>query len=66
VGETAYALSKDEMNQSIALGAIPPPPGLEKEEPELADEEDIPSDDRASARGEGASDDQPLRDVERE
>ena len=30
------------MNQSIAPGPIPPAPGLEKEEPELAHEEDIP------------------------
>jgi hypothetical protein len=54
------------MNHSIKPGVIPPPPGLEKEEPELADEEDIPSDDEpASARNEGTAD-EPLRDVERE
>jgi len=46
------------MNHSIKPGVIPPPPGLEKEEPELADEEDIPSE-------EGADDD-PVRDAERE
>jgi len=33
------------MNHSIKPGVIPPSPGLEREEPELADEEDIPSDD---------------------
>ena len=53
------------MNQSIAPGAIPPPPGLEKEEPELAEEEDIPSDDDANVRSEGTPD-EPPRDVERE
>lgn len=37
------------MNQSIASGTVPPVPGLEKEEPELADEEDIPSDDDRAA-----------------
>lgn len=31
------------MNHSIAPGAMPPPKGLEKEEPELAEEEDIPT-----------------------
>lgn len=55
------------MNHSIAPGVIPPPRGLEKEEPELANEEDIPSDDdRAGASGEAGTDGQPLRDVERE
>jgi hypothetical protein len=53
------------MNHSIKPGVIPPPPGLEKEEPELTDEEDIPSDDDpASVRNEGT--DESLRDVERE
>jgi hypothetical protein len=55
------------MNHSIAPGVIPPPKGLEKEEPELADEEDIPSDDdRTMSSGDVASEEQPLRDVERE
>ena len=56
------------MNHSINPGVIPPPSGLEKEEPELADEEDIPSDDdSASARGaEGTGGDKPSRDLERE
>lgn len=39
------------MNQSIAPGNFPPPPGLDKEEPEFVNEEDIPKDDT------GASDD---------
>jgi hypothetical protein len=42
------------MNHSIKQGTIPPAPGLEKEEPELADEEDIPSDDSPNAGDEGA------------
>jgi len=37
------------MNSSIAPGLIPPVPGLEKEEPELAEEDDIPRDDRPEA-----------------
>ena len=51
------------MNHSIKPGVIPPPPGLEKEEPELADEEDIASDDSERTKG---LRDEPLRDVERE
>ena len=39
------------MNHSIKPGVIPPPPGLEKEEPELADEEDIASDDDSLSVG---------------
>ncbi|NPC57277.1 hypothetical protein [Caenimonas soli] len=55
------------MNHSIAPGAIPAPRGLEKEEPEFANEEDIPSDDdRVGTSGEAATDGRPLRDVERE
>jgi hypothetical protein len=53
------------MNHSIKPGVVPPPPGLEKEEPELAEEEDIPSDDDANERNQGTAD-EPLRDVERE
>ena len=34
---------------SIAPGVTPPLPGLEKEEPELAQEDDIPRDDRPEA-----------------
>jgi hypothetical protein len=44
------------MNLSIALGVIPPMPGLEKEEPEFAQEDDIPRDDRPEAA------DQPTRE----
>jgi hypothetical protein len=40
------------MNSSIALGVIPPMPGLEKEEPEFAQEDDIPRDDRPEAADE--------------
>lgn len=57
------------MNQSIAPGPIPPAPGLEKEEPELAHEEDIPSDDGETRDGRdpsAAGEERPLRDVERE
>ncbi len=54
------------MNQAIAPGHLPPSPGLDKEEPELSDEEDIPSDDRAREGGEVVSDGSPLVDVERE
>ncbi|MDB5870810.1 MAG: hypothetical protein JWQ07_252 [Ramlibacter sp.] len=45
------------MNQGIAPGLVPPATGLEREEPELAEEDDIPSDDGAE---------RPLREVERE
>lgn len=34
------------MNSSIAPALVPPARGLEKEEPELWEEEDIPSDSR--------------------
>jgi len=37
------------MNRSISPGILPPPPGLEKEEPDLWEEDDIPRDDRGSA-----------------
>ena len=52
------------MTHSIPESVIPPVPGLEKEEPELANERDIPSDDdKPSQRG---GEERPLRDVERE
>jgi len=55
------------MNHSIKPGLVPPPRGLEKEEPELTNEEDIPADDgHASGSGEAAPEERPLRDVERE
>ena len=44
------------MNSSIPLGLIPAVPGLEKEEPELAQEDDIPRDDRPEAADEAAGD----------
>jgi len=39
---------------SITPGLIPPRPGLEKEEPELTHEDDIPRDDRPQAADEPA------------
>ena len=38
------------MNHPIEPGLIPPGPSLEKEEPEQAMEDDIPSDDRGEPR----------------
>lgn len=55
------------MSHGIAPGAIPPVPGLEKEEPELTYEDDIPSDDGGPAEAqEPAPQERPLRNVERE
>lgn len=57
------------MNHSIEPGLVPPPRGLDKEEPELNhNEEDIPSDDggRPAGSSEAAREERPLRDVERE
>lgn len=59
------------MTHSIQPGVIPPVPGLEKEEPELTNERDIPSDDDKpqgsdKERGKERSEERPLRDVERE
>ena len=55
------------MNHAIEPGIVPPPRGLEREEPELADEDDIPSDDRGSSSpGASSGDERPLRQVERE
>ena len=58
------------MNQSIEPGLVPPRQGLEREEPELAQEDDIPKDERHGAADEGDSsgehDSRPLRKVERE
>jgi hypothetical protein len=56
------------MDQSIAPGIVPPARGLEKEEPELAHEDDIPSDDGAeSPSGDSPKrEDRPLREIERE
>ena len=51
------------MNKSIDAGTPPPVPGLENEEPELAHEDDIPSEDRGVARG---TESERPRDVERE
>jgi hypothetical protein len=51
------------MNKSIAPGLVPPRVGLEKEEPELAQEEDIPTSDKPGAPDE--TEDEAPRDVER-
>lgn len=58
--------------QGIAPGLLPPRPGLEREEPELAFEDDIPPDGGSGSAmpppngspGEGP--DEPSRQVERE
>jgi len=39
------------MNQAISPGLVPPPTGLEREEPEIADELDIPSEDSHDGTG---------------
>jgi hypothetical protein len=46
------------MNHAISPGVVPPPRGLEREEPEIADELDIPSDDshKPSAEAESQAD----------
>lgn len=60
------------MNRPIEEGLVPPEPGLEKEEPELAHEDDIPADDGttvspgASKDGQPSKEERPLRHVERE
>ena len=54
------------MNHAIAPGVVPPPRGLEKEEPEQAYEDDIPSDDGSESPGASSGQDRPLRQVERE
>jgi hypothetical protein len=57
------------MNQPIAPGIIPPRPGLEREEPEQALEEDIPAEEGAEVSPDAAqtdSEERPLRQVERE
>jgi hypothetical protein len=57
------------MNQPIAPGIIPPRPGLEREEPEQALEEDIPTEEGAEVSPDAAqtdSEERPLRQVERE
>jgi hypothetical protein len=54
------------MTHAINPGIVPPPRGLEREEPELAQEDDIPTDDRPAAGGGTGGDTRPLRDVERE
>jgi hypothetical protein len=52
------------MNHAIKPGPLPPVPGLDKEEPELATEDDIPrDDDHAGAEsGTGRPDSDELRE----
>jgi len=47
---------------AITPGLIPPMPGLEREEPELAEEDDIPRDDRPQAADEPEGDHRDARD----
>lgn len=57
------------MNHAIEPGLIPPEPGLEKEEPEQSQEDDIPADDgttRKSESPQATHEERPLRQVERE
>ena len=39
------------MNHSIEPGLVPPRPGLEREEPELGEEDDIPNDEAPAVSG---------------
>lgn len=57
------------MSQAIAPGLIPPRPGLEREEPELTTEHDIPPEDDTAAPPEDSAGDaaaESPRQVERE
>jgi hypothetical protein len=57
------------MNPAIATGLTPPRPGLEREEPELTHEDDIPPDDGTVMPPDelpAEHEEQPLRQVERE
>jgi hypothetical protein len=57
------------MTHAIQPGVIPPVPGLEKEEPELRNERDIPSDDdkpQGADKEKEKGNERPMRDVERE
>lgn len=55
------------MIRAIDEGLVPPGPGLEKEEPELAREDDIPADDGNTGEAPQATkEERPLRHVERE
>jgi len=57
------------MNHAIQPGLIPPERGLEKEEPEQSQEDDIPADDGTTSNAkspEASNEERPLRQVERE
>lgn len=54
------------MYSSPPNGITPPAPGLEREEPELVVEDDIPKDEPGSGGADAAQDGDGLRNVERE
>jgi hypothetical protein len=54
------------MNPLNSPGLIPPRPGLEREEPELADEDDIPPDDSNMPDALPAESEERQQQVERE
>jgi hypothetical protein len=56
------------MSHPIKPGLVPPEPGLEKEEPEQSQEDDIPADDGTTTKGspQASKEERPLRQVERE
>lgn len=58
------------MSHSIKPGLVPPERGLEKEEPEQWQEDDLPSDDGTtttrSPGGEAGREERPRREIERE
>lgn len=57
------------MKRAVPTGLTPRRPGLEREEPELGYEEDVPTEDAnapAPDESTGQSEEQPLRQVERE
>lgn len=54
------------MTTAIPTSVIPPATGLDKEEPEFAEEDDIPSDDDHSIDATSSSGRESSRDAERE
>lgn len=54
------------MDSNPPAGVTPPAPGLEREEPEFAVEEDIPKDESGHGGAEAGEDAGGLRNVERE
>ena len=47
------------MNHSTPNGITPPTPRLDREEPEIASEDDIPSDDRGRAKADDCDEERP-------